>query len=86
MVVGKERLKGILNLSCNYVAQVVDLKVLGNQVVEAQHAAEARRSRSWHLAQVRHWRCTRRTKEVPPRCGLLRGWFPCATYHASTTV
>eukprot|EP00965_Chrysotila_dentata_P093172 3077395-Pleurochrysis_carterae.AAC.1 len=52
MVVGKKHLEAVLNLlSSSCVAQLVDLKVLGRQVVEAQHVAEANGSRSWHLAQ-----------------------------------
>eukprot|EP00965_Chrysotila_dentata_P163925 5412008-Pleurochrysis_carterae.AAC.1 len=41
MIVSKERLEAVLNLSRSGVAQVVDLKVLGHQVVEAQRVAEA---------------------------------------------
>eukprot|EP00965_Chrysotila_dentata_P101439 3348816-Pleurochrysis_carterae.AAC.1 len=50
LIVSKERLKAVLNLSSSCIAQVVDLKLLGRQVVEAQHVAEWQRSR--HLAEV----------------------------------
>eukprot|EP00965_Chrysotila_dentata_P038133 1267363-Pleurochrysis_carterae.AAC.1 len=52
MVVGKERLEAVLNLSSSCVAQVVDLKAFCRQVVEAQHVAEATWRKSRHLAEV----------------------------------
>eukprot|EP00965_Chrysotila_dentata_P248877 6208586-Pleurochrysis_carterae.AAC.1 len=53
MIASKERLGAVLNLSNIWAAQVVDLKVLGRQIVqEAQHVAEGKKIRSWHLAQV----------------------------------
>eukprot|EP00965_Chrysotila_dentata_P161367 5328912-Pleurochrysis_carterae.AAC.1 len=52
MIVSKKRLEAVLNLSSSGIAQVVDLEVLGCQVVEAQHVAEAKWRRSWHLAEV----------------------------------
>eukprot|EP00965_Chrysotila_dentata_P118088 3903084-Pleurochrysis_carterae.AAC.1 len=52
MIISKERHEEVLNISSSGVAQIVDLKVLGCQVVEAQHVAEAGWRGSRHLAEV----------------------------------
>eukprot|EP00965_Chrysotila_dentata_P017983 597068-Pleurochrysis_carterae.AAC.1 len=52
MIVSKERLEALLNLSSSSIAQIVDLTVLGCQVVEAQHVAEAEWRGNRHLAEV----------------------------------
>eukprot|EP00965_Chrysotila_dentata_P138985 4596232-Pleurochrysis_carterae.AAC.1 len=71
MIVSKERLEAVLNLSRSGVAQVVDLKVLGCQAVEVQHVAEAEWRGSRHLAEVA-CNALAVVGELP-RCRLLRG-------------
>eukprot|EP00965_Chrysotila_dentata_P256364 6212518-Pleurochrysis_carterae.AAC.4 len=42
MIASKECLEAVLNLCSGCIVQVVDFKVFGRKVVEAQHVAEAK--------------------------------------------
>eukprot|EP00965_Chrysotila_dentata_P031268 1040976-Pleurochrysis_carterae.AAC.1 len=64
MIVSNECLEAVLNLSSSGVAQVVDLKVLGCQVVKGHHVAEAEWRRSRHLAEVAGNIYTRRSRKT----------------------
>eukprot|EP00965_Chrysotila_dentata_P067530 2235357-Pleurochrysis_carterae.AAC.1 len=71
MIISKKRLEAVLKLISSDVAQVVDLKVLGCQVLEAQHVAETKLRRSRHLAEVAG--NTLAIVGELPRCRLLGG-------------
>eukprot|EP00965_Chrysotila_dentata_P067625 2237940-Pleurochrysis_carterae.AAC.1 len=71
MIISKEHLEAVLNLSSSCVAQAVYLKVVGCQVVKAQHVEEAEWRKSRHLAEVAG--NTLAVLGELPRYRLLRG-------------